>query len=293
MALVSVWLLAGCGAPSSNSSNTAEIAARVNGTTITIPQLNAATPQATDGSPDVSKAKPAAVLQHMVAEELLVQQARKAEVDRDPQVMLAMEEARRAVLAEEWLRRAMADVPRPTDQEVRDYFNRHSEIFSGRREFRFQLAVLHGPATEVPKLQEQLGKAKNFDSVLDGLRASNREIVVDHLTRTSEQIPAGLLHRLSELKEGDAVIFPEGDTIDLVQLVGARPQPINEAQARPSIENSLMTQQRQERAEETINSLRAAAKIELTGDFRPPPSNRTDVAPAENEVNAGIAEGIK
>src|ERR1700722_2406839 len=74
MALVSVWLLAGCGAPSSNSSNTAEIAARVNGTTITIPQLNAATPQATDGSPDVSKAKPAAVLQHMVAEELLVQQ---------------------------------------------------------------------------------------------------------------------------------------------------------------------------------------------------------------------------
>jgi EpsD family peptidyl-prolyl cis-trans isomerase len=143
------------------------VAATVNGAPITAAELDAAILQSIKGSPDASAATSAAVLQQLIATELLVQNARDAKVDRDPQVMLAMQDARGAVLANEWLRRAVAGASAPSDQDVKDYFLQHAELFSGRRTFTFRLAEVQAPANDLPKLQEQLAKTKNLDTVLD------------------------------------------------------------------------------------------------------------------------------
>jgi EpsD family peptidyl-prolyl cis-trans isomerase len=288
-------MFAACGETTVNAPPE-HIAATVNGTPITAAELDAAMPQLPTGSPDASTATSAAILQQLIETELLVQKARATKVDRDPQVMLAMQDVRRAVLANEWLRRAVADAPAPSEQEVKNYFLEHAELFSGRRAFTFRLAEVQAPASDARGLQEQLAKTKNLDIVLDHLRVGNRPFTVDLLSKNSEQLPANLLHRLQELKDGDLAAFSVGDRVDLVQMLEARVAPIDESEARQLIEKTLVAQRTTERAEAAVSSLRAAAKIEMVGDFKDQVASGPAVSPTgptAEQAGSHLAEGLK
>jgi EpsD family peptidyl-prolyl cis-trans isomerase len=293
LTLIAIAAVSAACSQSSPGAGSAQVAARVNGAAITVPQLNAAMPHGAEDAPIVSQATSKTVLEQLIQQQLLVQKAQQAKIDRDPQVMLAIESAKRSVLADEWLRRAVADVPAPSDQDITGYFNQHPELFSRRRAFSFRLAVLQAPADQLPKIQEQLAKAKSLDHVLEYSRANNLHYVINASSRSSEQLPADLLRRFADLKEGDVTAFAYGDAIDLVELLSVRPEPIDEAQARPLIAKLMQQQRINERAEAALKSLKAAAKIELIGDFKPKANALPNPAPAANGVVEGIATGLK
>jgi len=285
-------MLADCGDATMNAPTT-RIAARVNGAPITAAELDAAMPQSLKGSPDTSTATSATVLQQIIATELLVQKARDAKVDRDPQVMLAMQDARRAVLANEWLRQAASDGSGPSDQDVRDYFLQHADLFSGRRAYTIRLVEVQASMNDLPKLQEQLAKTRNLDTVLDYLRAGNRQFHINQLSKNSEELSADLLQRFKELKDGDMIAFSNGDHVDLVQMMSARAAAIDESQARQLIQKTLVELRTTKRAEAAVSSLRASAKIEIVGDFNSPGTVPTNGVPTVREIQDGIATGIK
>ena len=290
LAVIAV-MLAACGEVTVNSPP-AQVAATVNGTPITAAELDAATPQTPNGTPDAYKATSAAVLQRLIEQRLLVQEAREAKLDRDPEVMLAMENAKRTTLANEWLRRAISDIPPPSDHDIQDYFSQHPELFSGRRAYAFRLAVVQAPPNELPKIQEQLAKTKSLDEVLHYLRANNRHFVDEVLNMDSEQLPEDLLRRFQEIKQGDEIAFVSDDSIHIAQLISERAEPLDVAQARPLIETLLRTKIEKEHVETELAPLRANAKIELVGDFRPEASS-SGGGPNADRVTEGIAAGLR
>ena len=66
-----------------------------------------------------------------------------------PQVVQAMEEAKRAVLASAYLQQIAADIPKPSDQEIKEYYVQHPEYFSARRTYAYRSMAVSATDAQV------------------------------------------------------------------------------------------------------------------------------------------------
>jgi hypothetical protein len=111
-ALALLAALSGCERASAFKPGTQVVVAKVNGVEIS---ARDATTQA---------------LEKIIDRELLVQKALAAGLDRDPQVAQSIDQARRHLLAQAYLDRAAAAVPRSTPEEVRAFYAEEPGRFS-------------------------------------------------------------------------------------------------------------------------------------------------------------------
>jgi len=116
-----VALVAGCGdkkdGATTGGAPPAQVAAKVNGTELTVSQVDFALQR----NPNLDKAqmKTASlqVVRFLVEQEVLAQKALGDKLDSDPKVMQALDAARRQILAEAFLARKLGTPAEPSDAE--------------------------------------------------------------------------------------------------------------------------------------------------------------------------------
>jgi hypothetical protein len=69
------------------------------------------------------------------------------------------------------------------------------------------------------------------------------------------------------MKDGQAVLAPSPNGVQVVVLAGSRSQPVTEEQARPAIEQFILNERKRKLVEDDLKAMRAAAKIEYVGKF--------------------------
>ncbi len=269
-------LLAGCGpgAGSKDAATTAgKLAAKVNGTEITMQQLGSSR---STGGP----ASPRQALDQVIDRELLVQRALEAKLERDPQVAQALEEARRQVLAQAWLDRAAAARSAPSAEEVRAFYEENPALFAQRRIYKLRELTVSGAgageALRAPLLEQlraELTGARDLEDVAGWLKWRNLRVgAVTGTTQAAEHLPLGYLPQLARMKDGEFAVFPGGagaaSSATVVQLVHAQDAPLAEREAAPLIEKFLSGRKRLELAAAEVKRLRGAASIEYVGDFK-------------------------
>lgn len=292
---LAVLTLAACGKGNHGAPAT-QVVARVNTGEITVHQLNAALAQVPNVTADAEKAVSGRLLERLIDQELLVQKAEQAKLDRNPNVMQALEAARRSVLASAWLQQSVAAVAKPGEAEIKSYYDQHPEFFSARRVFLYRSIAVQASADGVRKIENQLTASKDLDALLAYLRANGLHFADNEAAKSSEQLPPGVAARFAATKAGDVAVLPLSGGVEVDQIIESRAEPVGEAQARPSIEKFLFEQRRGERAGEEIKQLRTAARIEYTGALKAPAVAAAPAAaapPAASEVTKGIAAGIK
>ncbi len=132
--------------------------ARVNGGEITVHQVN----YLLENSPDLrqlrGQATPdkeaQAALDQLIEQEILVQAAVEQKLDRNPEVLAAMESARRSVLAKAYIDQVRAGTAKPTGTEIHAYFVDNPALFAERRvytlrEFRAECRSQAGDPTAI------------------------------------------------------------------------------------------------------------------------------------------------
>jgi EpsD family peptidyl-prolyl cis-trans isomerase len=283
-------LLAACG--KSNSERATQVVAKVNDTEITVHELNAALMRLPDVTPDSVKAVSGKLLEQLIDQQLLLQKAQEAKLDRNPAVVQAIASARQAVLASAWLQQIAAEVPAPSDQDVKDYIVQHPQYFSGRRVFIYRSVLVQASPAQTQDIEQQLVSTKSIDGVLSYLRANNLSFVITPQTKSSEQLPTEQMARFGELKDGDLTAFATAGSVELVQLTSSRPEPVDEAQARPFVQEYLLKERQKQRTAKALQSLRAAAKIEYLGEFKASPLAVPKSELPANDATSGIASGI-
>jgi 3-deoxy-D-manno-octulosonate 8-phosphate phosphatase KdsC-like HAD superfamily phosphatase len=85
--------------------------------------------------------------------------------------------------------------------------------------------------------------------------------------RAAEQLPLNSLDTFAKMKDGQAMVVPAPNGMQVVVLAGSRSQPVNEEQAKPAIEQYLLNERKRKIVEDDLKAMRAAAKIEYVGKF--------------------------
>ena len=165
----------------------------------------------------------------MIERELLVQQALKAGLEREPAVKAEIDASRRQILAQAWLDKVVAGKT-VSREEIRSFYAEHPELFAERRVYRVRETRLL-PAEQVP---------------------------LAHLPR---------LARLGTGESVVFDDAPAGGALE-VQVVQAEDAPLTETQAAALIEQFLAGRKRLELAAAEVRRLREVAVIEYAGEFK-------------------------
>jgi hypothetical protein len=167
--------------------------------------------------------------------------------------------------ARAYLQQVAQAQPRPSAEEVHDYYAQHPELFAQRRLFTLEeIEAARGPGLAAA-LQERAAKAASLDEIAEWLRVRELEHAFTRGVRAAEQIPLELLPRLQAMKEGEILLIDSGDDALLViRLVAARHAPLDEATAAPLIEQFLLRRKWSEAIGRELQRLRLATRVEYT-----------------------------
>jgi EpsD family peptidyl-prolyl cis-trans isomerase len=306
LALATTALLTACGGGSSGEK-VSQTAAKVNREEITVHQINFMLQRVPAAKPEQAEAASRQVLERLIEQTLAVQKAEDMKLDREPRVVQQIEAAKREILARAYLERLGESVSKPSPDDVARYYAENPALFKERRVYSLQEVSIELPASQVAEVRAKLAAAKSLPDFVEQLKASGLRYQLNQAVRSAEQLPLANLEAIARMKDGETLFSQAGSGVQVLYLVGSRLQPVDEAAARPVIEQFLLNRARAERATKEIKALREAAKIEYVGQFAKPAAapasapaaaaaaqpSSTPAAPAASGLDAGtISKGM-
>lgn len=258
--------ISGCGEKKKARVET-QVAARVAGEDITVQQINQVLQEQRNLRPELADAAGRLVLERLIDQQLAVQKAESLKLERDPRVQQQLEAARRQVLARAYAERTGESAARPTPAEVSQYYQDKPALYRERRVFSIQELAIEARPEQLPGLRQQLETAKSIGEFVEYLKSEHIRFAANQAVRASEQLNPAALETLLRMKEGQASLLQGSSGVQVIVLVGSRPQPIAEEQARALIEQQLLAERRRKVVEDDLKALRAAATVEYLGPF--------------------------
>lgn len=268
IALTVVAALFGCEKP--DTAVKTETVATVDGDDISKAELDLALSRLGELSDAQAAEAKSKLLQALVDQRLVEQAARKAGLDKERAVEIAMAQASRQVLAEAYIERNFKDVGKPSDAEIAEYFDQHPELFSQRRIYRLQEIELNVDPSRMTEIQGRLESSRSMGDFVNWLKEQNIDGKAAVAVKPAEQIPTPLLARLVQMKDGQVTILAgRPGQVLVVQLQESQLQPVTLEQANGAISRALTTLKRKELMEADLKKLREAAKIEFASGYAP------------------------
>ena len=298
LAVAVAIVLSGCGDGKEKKAAT-QVAAKVNSSEISVHQINAVLAKAQGIPPEAAARVRQEILDKLIDQQLAYDQAVEKRLDRNPEVMMALEAAKREIVARAYLDQMIAALPKPTDDEVRKYYADSPDLFSRRRVYTIQEITVGAKLEILDDLKQMVAAGKSLEDIANWLKEKGVRFQEGGGTRAAEQIPLEILPKLAQIKDGQTGVIEGAQSILVVRVAASQAAPVDEAEAKPKIQQFLQNQRVQKAVSEEIRKLKGAAKIELVGEFSTaadtsakPASMTPQAAPAANHIEKGVA-GLK
>ena len=241
--------------------------ARVNGTDITVLQVNDELRRA-GVTPDQQEIATKQLLESLIDRQLILAEAMRNEVDRTTDVVQAIERAKSQIITQAYLKSIASKTSRPSEAEIEAYYQSHPEYFSQRKQFDVQQLVM---ATKdfSKELRSVVDSAKSLDAVAAWLDGHDVRYVRGQLTRSTTDLPDHIVAKLKDMQKGQVFIVNEGESSMINAIMNIRISPVSAKTAGPQIEQYLFNKKLKELADAEIKHLRASAKIEYLNGAAP------------------------
>ena len=227
----SALMLAGCGDKKEKAAS--QTAAKVNKDEVTVHQINYVLQQQRGLRPEQADAASRQVLERLVDQQLALQKADDQKLDRDPRVVQQLEAARREILSRAYLEKVGENAPKPTAEEIKKYYDDKPALFRERRVYNIQEIAIEAKPEQLEDLRAKLAAAKDINAFLEYLKANEIRFSGNQAVRAAEQLPLQSLEQFAKMKDGQAMVVPAANGMQVVLLAGSRSQPVGEEQARP------------------------------------------------------------
>lgn len=302
-------VMAGCSKHDEAGKGSSQVVAKVNGSEITVHQLNFALSKM--GKLDQSQVKAASekVLQQMVDMELLKQKSVDEKLDRDPNVLQVLEATKQQVLAQAYMQKVASKQAIPSADEIRKFYDTHPELFSERNVYVIQEFALQTGPEHADEIEAGISAAKTPEEIGKWLQDNKYVFNVNASRKGAEQLPLELLKQLHSLKAGDTLVVKSPQAIVLLFLAKIDRQPVGFENAKPVIQQFLVNSGQQTLVKNEVANLRKKAKVEFYGDFskvtldaettapavpatKPEPAAVAPASPTEPAHNQAIEKGL-
>lgn len=266
MALAVIAGLTACGSKEPEKKP-GQTLARVNGEEITTLQLNDELSRA-NVQPGQQEAAAKQLLESLIDRQLILAEAARNKMDRTPDVMKAIERAKAQIIAQTYVQSITSKLAKPSKVEVDDYFQKHPEFFSQRKQFDMKQLVLSSNDFS-DNFKRALDSAKSLDEVAAWLEKNGIRYARGQLSRSSTDMPPEMSAKLLAMPKTQLFIVREGGNSLINAIVDIRDAPVTAKDAAPQIEKYLINKKIKEAMDAEIAHLRSTAKIEYLGASAP------------------------
>ena len=292
--LVSIGLAA-CG--SGEKKDAGQVAAKVNGKEISAGLLN----QAISQTPGVTEANVAqarkAILDRLIVQQLAVEKATEAKLDRTTQVIMALDMAHRDILAKAYMEQVSSSATNVDKTDIRHYFDDHPDLFAQRRLYSLTDIALKSDDKLIATLKDMVAANKSMQDIAQYLKDNNAVFEAHNYNSAAEQLPLDLLPSIAKLSDGQTAVIPAGQVVHVINVIKSKQEPVTFEVASPQIQKYLSAERRQQLILAEIKRLKDTAKIEYLGEYS---ADKPVAAPAAKpaapagalDVSKGI-QGIK
>lgn len=249
--------ISACGSKDKKSGQTL---VRVNGEEITVLQVNDELQRA-GVAPEQQELATKQLLESMIDRQLILAEAMRNEIDRTTGVVQAIERAKAQIITQAYLKSLSSKISKPSMVEVDDYYQKHPEYFSQRKQYDVQQLVI---ATKDfnNDLRTVVDSSKSLDGVAAWLDSHKVLYLRGQLSRSATDLPEQMAAKLKDMQKGQLFIVNEGERSMINLMTNVKVSPIDAKTAAPQIEQFLMNKKVSEMAQAEITHLRASAKIE-------------------------------
>lgn len=286
--LLTVAGLAACGGD--KQKKVGQALASVNGEEITALQLNEELQRA--GVPAAQQeAASKQLLEALIDRQVVENVALKEKIDRDPKVMQAVERAKALIISQAYMQKKLSGMAPPSKAEVEDYFNKHPELFSNRKQFDMrQLLIASKDMNDA--LKQVIDKSKSLDEVAAWMESNKIGFARAQVSRTTTDLAPELVAKLQSMPKGQLFIINEGERAMLMTIVDIKDVPVKLAAAAPQIEQYLVNTRAKDAAKQEMDRLRAAAKIEYLNQPAATAASGAASAASASASAAATARGV-
>lgn len=262
--LTSCLLLTGCGDDDAKPAAPTQVVATVNNSEISVHQLNQLLGQSKDIPEERIAEARSRMLKTLIDQELLMAKAVEDKLDRSPEVLLALETARREVLSRAYLERVASSVMLPSEQDIRTYYDLNPNLFALRNIYQYREMLLPVETEGFAGIAEMLKTNASIDAAASRLTELGVKYTTNRGNRSAEQTPGDLLAKLSYAKPGETLVIESALGLSVLEIIEIQPAPIDLESAKPIIGNMLMNQRRNQAMGNAVAELRDAATITYT-----------------------------
>ncbi|WP_028310699.1 EpsD family peptidyl-prolyl cis-trans isomerase [Derxia gummosa] len=280
--------LAACGDDDKKGGDTQSVA-KVGSTELTVHQINFALQQRGNIPADQIERASRDTLERLIDQELAAQAAQKDGLDRDQQVIQAIDAARRDILARAYAQKVEREAQgqaAPTADAVQKFYDDNPLLFSDRHYYSVEQVVLDGKDA-ARHADELLATRRTPQAFADALIAEGGHPVVQKASYPAEALPLEQLRHMSELVGGKPVVQPRPGGAAVLFVLGSTPAPVSLDQARPSIERYLVGERSRRALADGAKALRAATPVTYLGKFAAPAAVPAAETPAADGGMAG------
>jgi len=293
LVLIVALALTACG---NKEKKPGQVLASVDGAEITVSQLNEELQRA-GVQPAQQEAARKQLLESIIDRQLLQNAASKDGTDRDPKVVQAIERAKALIVAQAYLQKRIGTIAKPTKEEITDYFNKHPEFFSNRKQFDMKELVISTAAMN-DQLKSAMDSAKSLEEVANWLDAHSVKFARTQLSRSSADLPPELTSKLLSMPKGQLFIIREGERSLLISIADVRDAPVDLEAAAQQIGQFLLNQKTKSASDAEVARLRSAAKIELSNQSAKaaeatPLASKPVAPPVTPDANERGAAGLR
>ena len=259
--------LSACG-KNDQAAKASQVVVKVGSSEVTVYTLNQAlstVPNVTSENADQVKKQ---VVAKLVDQQLLLNQAMSEKLDRTPEVLSALEAAKRDIVSRAYLNKLVTTSVNVSDQDIQKYYDTHPELFSGRRIYTLQVITLADSGLVKTQIEEQVAQRKSMQEIAEFLQGKNVPIKAASYTKPAEELPLEIVPELNQLKDGQTALFELNGALHAVYIVKSISQPIDFNTSKKFIKNYFLNVRGKEIVADKMKALRKETKIEYVGDFK-------------------------
>ena len=270
--LLLAFTIVGC-SQEPEKKDPSRIAAVVNGVEITQREVTMLYERtATPGvSEEVRRNQERAILAGLVRGELLAQKAVAEKMDRSPEFVLTLHEARRQVLAGMAEKSMLSSVKPLSDDALQSVIKQNPLIFGERKLLVYEQVLM--PVVDVPFLQSlnfAAGNGASLPQLVDSIKAKKLQFQQVTQTQSTDQMQPAIARILSNAKPNVPILMRVEDKFAMVLMLRSSvPIPLLGNAAIQTARNITSSQLRNAEFGKKMKDVVDASKITYFGAFAP------------------------